>query len=178
MYMYQVAIKVFFLVLGIGLGSLQKGFTQSQPVRISIELPAGVGLSSKTPSATSTKGGNSGTSSSSGISESEKVDFALIAEDGTLIPLTWIQMKSMENNQFLVDLRDEKGIQINFPIYFLNDQSDELSSSIAYESLPAVLQFDRSPLLIRNKTPRQTSVRAWLGIPSLVPGTTLVLEYF
>ncbi|WP_288371032.1 hypothetical protein [uncultured Algoriphagus sp.] len=172
MYMYQATIKVLFLVLGIGLGSLQKGFAQSQPVRISIELPAGVGLSSKVPSATSTKGGNSG------ISESEKVDFALIAEDGTLIPLTWIQMRSLENSQFLIDLRDEKGIQINFPIYFLNDQTDELSLSKAYERLPALMQFDRSSLLIRNKTPRQTSVRAWLGIPSLVPGTTLVLEYF
>lgn len=176
MYMWQVGIKVFMLVLGLGLGTLHIGFAQDQPIRINIQLPAGVGLSAKSSTVSNTKGEQPG--SASGISESAKVDFAMVADNGTLIPLTWIQMKSMENNQFLVDLRDEKGIQINFPIYFLNDQSDELSSSKAYESLPAVLQFDRSPLLIRNKTPRQTSVRAWLGIPSLFPGTTLILEYF
>lgn len=179
MCMWQVVRinRVVLVLFFVGVLSFSAS-AQNQPIKINIQLPAGVGLSAKSSQGGTTAGGKSALLSGSGISESSKVDYALIDENGTLIPLVWIQMKSLENTQFVVDIRDEKGLQLQEAIYFLNDQTDDLSASRLYESLPAVLQFDNSSLLIRNKQPRQTSVKAWLGISTRIPGSSIVLEYF
>ena len=178
MCMLRAGIKLFLLAGIIGLGLMQEGFAQDQPIKINIQLPAGVGLSAKSPQSGKTAGAQSGSSSSSGISESAKVDFAFISENGTIIPVTWIQMKSLENTQFLLEFRDEAGKRLDSEAYFLNDQSDNLAEAKAYRSFPTLLQFDNSGFLIRNKVPRSVSVKSWLGIPAAVQGNRIVLEYF
>lgn len=178
MCMLRGGIKLFLLAGVCWLALIVEGVAQDQPIKINIQLPAGVGLSAKSPQSGKTAGAQSGSLSSSGISESAKVDFAFISENGIVIPLTWIQMKSLENTQFLLEFRDEAGQRVDFEAYFLNDQSDNLAEAKAYRSFPALLQFDNSGFLIRNKVPRSVSVKSWLGIPAAAQDNRIVLEYF
>ncbi|AMQ56004.1 hypothetical protein AO498_06235 [Algoriphagus sanaruensis] len=178
MFMWREEIKRISLILIFGVFFIQKGLSQNQPIKINIQLPAGVGLSAKSSQSGTSLGGKNAGLGSSGISESTKVNYALIDGNGMIIPLVWIQMKSLENSQFIVDFRDENDHSVEEALYFLNDQTDDLPASIRYEQLPVVLNFDDSNLLIRNRQPRQASVKAWLGFTTNYPGSKIILEYF
>ena len=105
------------------------------------------------------------------------VDFAVMSESGTLIPLSWIKMQALENSQFLVDFQKADGKRMNTTCYFLNTSTDVLQDAKPVTVFPAVMQFDKAGRLIRNFVPRRTSLYAWIGIPN-DPGMTVVFEYF
>jgi hypothetical protein len=165
--------------LGIGYGA----FAQDQTVKINIQLPAGVGLSA---GGGSSAGNGSSGSKGSVVGEPDGganriaetvVDFAVMSESGTLIPLSWIKMQALENSQFLVDFQKADGKRMNTTCYFLNTSTDVLQDAKPVTVFPAVMQFDKAGRLIRNFVPRRTSLYAWIGIPN-DPGMTVVFEYF
>lgn len=156
--------------LGIGIAA----FAQDQTVKINIQLPAGVGLSAGGGTSSSEAGGSDG--GANRIAETV-VDFAVMSEDGTLIPLSWIKMQALENSQFIVDFRKEDGSAMKTTCYFLNTGTDLLQEALPLTSFPAVMQFNREGRLIRNFVPRRTSVYSWIGIAN-DPAMTVVIEYF
>lgn len=175
---------VAFLIMGLGFGF--KVHAQDQTIKINIQLPAGVGLSAGGGSGASTgagKNGNGGSASESvsdgganRIAESV-VDFAVMSENGILIPLSWIKMQALENSQFMVDFRKADGSAMKTTCYFLNTSTDLLQEALPVTVFPAVMRFNREPRLIRNFVPRRTSVYSWIGIPN-DPSMTMVIEYF
>ncbi len=165
--------------LGIGIGA----FAQDQTVKINIQLPAGVGLSAGGGTSSSSSSSSSGTgeagASDGGANRIAEtvVDFAVMSENGTLIPLSWIKMQALENSQFIVDFRKEDGRAMKTTCYFLNTSTDLLQEALPVTSFPAVMQFNREGRLIRNFVPRRTSVYSWIGIAN-DPAMTVVIEYF
>lgn len=148
----------------------QFGMAQDQTIRINIELPAGVGLSSSMSSAE--KG------LEAFLNGYEVRDFSLIAEDGTFVPLTWIKMQTYENSQFLLDFKNQDESIKPGLVYFLNDNTNNLQSAQALGKFPALLNFNEKGLLIRNFLPRRITLNAWLGFNGEHPPITLLLEYF
>ena len=150
---------------------------QSQTLRINIELPAGVGLSS---GSSSKPGSNTSVTNEGGpqlYGETVK-NFSLIAEDGSFVNLTWIKMQTYENSQFLLDFKnqDETGKQTLF--YFLNDNTNNLQSAQSLKEFPALLNFNQNGLLIRSLVPRRITLSSWLGFYEGNQLKTLLLEYF
>ncbi|MBS4073147.1 MAG: hypothetical protein KGZ90_17590 [Algoriphagus sp.] len=163
-----------FLIMVLGIGYQVQA--QDQTVKINIQLPAGVGLSAGggSNSGSAAQGGEDG--GSNRIANSV-VDFAVISENGTLIPLSWIKMQALENSQFMVDFRKVDGSSMKTTCYFLNTSTDLLQEALPVALFPAVMQFNREPRLIRNFVPRRTSVYSWIGVPN-DPSMTMVIEYF
>ena len=163
-----------FLIIVLGIGYQVQA--QDQTVKINIQLPAGVGLSAGggSNSGSAAQGGEDG--GSNRIANSV-VDFAVISENGTLIPLSWIKMQALENSQFMVDFRKVDGSSMKTTCYFLNTSTDLLQEALPVALFPAVMQFNREPRLIRNFVPRRTSVYSWIGVPN-DPSMTMVIEYF
>jgi len=163
-----------FLIMVLGIGYQVQA--QDQTVKINIQLPAGVGLSAG-------GGSNSGSAAQGGEDgggnriANSVVDFAVISENGTLIPLSWIKMQALENSQFMVDFRKVDGSSMKTTCYFLNTSTDLLQEALPVALFPAVMQFNREPRLIRNFVPRRTSVYSWIGVPN-DPSMTMVIEYF
>jgi hypothetical protein len=122
------------------------------------------------------EGGQEPIKGSTMLSE-DQVEFALISETGKLLPLSWIRMQSMENSQFLVEFKDLGGSSLTTSCYFLNNNTDELQDASKISVFPALLQFNEKGRLIRNFSPRRTSVYSWIGIPN-DPGLVTVIEYF
>lgn len=207
-------IKFIFLLVLIGLGFGWEAYAQQlqlQPLKINIQLPAGVGLSSGNPTGSGTTNANGNTNGKESgeekgkdakgkDSKSEKakdskteggqepikgstsiaadqVEFALISETGRLVPLSWIRMQSMENSQFLIAFRNVEGSLLTTSCYFLNNNTDELQDASKVSVFPALLQFNEEGRLIRNFSPRRTSLYSWIGIPN-DPGLVTVIEYF
>jgi hypothetical protein len=173
---------VAFLILGLGFGHRVQA--QDQTVKINIQLPAGVGLSAGGGSgvASGTKGG--GSNGSEGVTDGGSnriaqsvVEFAVMLENGMLVPLSWIKMQALENSQFMVDFRKADGSVMKTTCYFLNTSTDELQDASLVTVFPAVMRFNREGRLIRNFVPRRTSVYSWIGIPN-DPSMTMVIEYF
>ena len=171
-----------FLILGLGFSFQVKA--QDQTIKINIQLPAGVGLSAGggSAAASGTKGG--GSNGSEGASDGganriaeSVVDFAVMLENGMLVPLSWIKMQALENSQFMVDFRKADGSAMKTTCYFLNTSTDALQDASLVTAFPAVMRFNREPRLIRNFVPRRTSVYSWIGIPN-DPSMTMVIEYF
>jgi hypothetical protein len=181
MYMWQAGridrgiLTLFFAgVVSIG------AFAQNQTVKINIQLPPGVGLSARS-GASSTGSAGSGSSSAADngtnrIAESV-VNYAVMSEDGTLIPLSWIKMQALENSQFLIDFQKSDGSRMKTTFYYLNTGTDFLQDAAPVTSFPAVMQFNYEGRLIRNFVPRRTSVYSWIGIPN-DPALRAVIEYF
>jgi|GEM_PF-2001428 len=163
-----------FLIMVLGIGYQVQA--QDQTVKINIQLPAGVGLSAG-------GGSNSGSAAQGGEDgggnriANSVVDFAVISENGTLIPLSWIKMQALENSQFMVDFRKADGTAIKPTCYFLNTSTDALQDASPVIAFPAVMRFNQEPRLIRNFVPRRTSVYSWIGVPN-DPSMTMVIEYF
>jgi hypothetical protein len=182
--MWQVGkTNRMWLVLSL---ALMLGFqvqAQDQTVKINIQLPAGVGLSAGGgTSAGNGKNGNKGSvagvpdGGANRIAETV-VNYSVMSEDGTMIPLSWIKMQALENSQFLVDFQKSDGSSMKTTCYFLNTSTDVLQDAKPVAAFPAVLQFSQEGRLIRNFVPRRTSVYSWIGIPN-DPGMTAVFEYF
>lgn len=225
----QQVIKNSILCLLIGFAVGWEGYAQQlqlqiQPLKINIQLPAGVGLTSGNP----TGSGNPGSGSTTGNGTStgkesveekakgekakdtksdknqdsksdkskeakeeswqipikgstllseDQVEFALVSETGKLVPLNWIRMQSMENSQFLVEFRNQEGRRLSTSCYFLNNNTDELQDAAKISVFPALFQFNEEGRLIRNFSPRRTSLYSWLGIPN-EEGLVTVIEYF
>ena len=178
--MWQVGrINRLGIVLIFVLGLAYQVQAQDQTVKINIQLPAGVGLSAGAGSNASNKGNGSDGATDGGanrIAESV-VDFAVMSENGTLIPLSWIKMQALENSQFMVDFRKADGSAMKTTCYFLNTSTDLLQEALPVTDFPAVMRFNREGRLIRNFVPRRTSVYSWIGIPN-DPAMTMVIEYF
>ena len=153
------------------------GMTQNQTLRINIELPAGVGLSSGSSSKLDFDASVNNEVGSNLYSEAAK-NYSLIAEDGSFVPLVWIRMQTYENSQFFLDFKnqDETGKSTFF--YFLNDNTNNLQRARSLIEFPALLNFNQNSLLIRSFVPRRITLNAWLGIKRENQLTTLRLEYF
>ncbi|MCZ8134174.1 MAG: hypothetical protein O9252_01575 [Algoriphagus sp.] len=183
--MWQVGrIKQLGIFLIIGLGFAYQVQAQDQTVKINIQLPAGVGLSAGggSAAASGTKGGGSNGSegaSDGGVNRIAQsvVDFAVMSENGMLIPLSWIKMQALENSQFMIDFRKADGSAMKTTCYFLNTSTDELQDASPVTVFPTVMRFNREGRLIRNFVPRRTSVYSWIGVPN-DPAMTMVIEYF
>ncbi len=167
---------VFFFAGLLSFGS----YAQDQTIKINIQLPAGVGLSAKS------GGGSEGTTGSSTSNASDNganriaessVNYAIMSEEGVLIPLSWIKMQALENSQFLIDFQKSDGSRMNTTCYYLNTGTDFLQDAAPVTSFPAVMQFNNEGKLIRNFVPRKTSVYSWIGIPN-DPAMHAVIEYF
>jgi hypothetical protein len=78
----------------------QVGMAQNQTLRINIELPAGVGLSSGSSSKLDSERSVNNEVEPDLYGETVK-NFSLIADDGSFVKLTWIKMQTFENSQFL-----------------------------------------------------------------------------
>lgn len=167
MCMWQVEIikKVSFLLL-IYFGWTFSSYSQDQTVKINIQIPAGVGIRTQ---ASSENGTNR-------LFENA-LNYSMLSEDGSLIPLFWFKMQSLENSQFLLDFRKLDGASIKTLCYFLNNSTDELQNSTRVNEFPALFQFSHEGRLIRNILPKRTSLYSWVGIPNN-PSMTTVIEYF
>ncbi len=173
-------INLLGIVLIFVLGFAHQVHAQDQTVKINIQLPAGVGLSAKS------GGGSAGSTGSSTsnvpdnganrIAESF-VNYAVMSEQGMLIPLSWIKMQALENSQFLIDFQKSDGSRMNTTCYYLNTGTDFLQDAAPVSSFPAVMQFNHEGRLIRDFVPRRTSVYSWIGIPN-DPAMRAVIEYF
>ncbi|MFC5193164.1 hypothetical protein ACFPIK_15440 [Algoriphagus aquatilis] len=161
----QRPIKLILISYLLGLPLAVSLSAQQQPLRISIQLPAGVGLSTGSVSSEESK------------IVGESLDFSLITEDGTVVPLTWIRMQSLENSQFLIDLKSASGESFRPFLYFLNDNSDRLERAKPVSAFPSVLQFNEEGKLIRTFFPRRTALYSWLGLPK-EEELWVRLEYF
>ena len=217
----QQVIKAIFLLFLIGLGVgwesyAQQGQLQIQPLKINIQLPAGVGLSSGNQAGSGSSNTNGSTNGKESANEKGKeakdknakdkeaksdkskdakaeggeapikgstsiagdqVEFALVSETGQVVPLSWIRMQSMENSQFLVEFRNQEGRRLSTSFYYLNNNTDELQDALQISVFPALLQFNEEGRLIRNFSPRRTSLYSWIGIPNAA-GLVTVIEYF
>lgn len=181
MCMWQVGrinrgVLVFFFAGVLSFGS----YAQDQTIKINIQLPAGVGLSARSggSSAGSTGSGSSNESDSGANRIAESVvNYAVMSEDGTFIPLSWIKMQALENSQFLIDFQKSDGSRMKTTCYYLNTGTDFLQDAAPVTSFPAVMQFNNEGRLIRNFVPRRTSVYSWIGIPN-DPAMRAVIEYF
>ncbi|MDG1277471.1 MAG: hypothetical protein P8O16_09335 [Algoriphagus sp.] len=155
----------------------QVGMAQNQTLRINIELPAGVGLNS---------GSSSKLDSERSVNNEVGPDlygktvknFALIADDGSFVKLTWIKMQTFENSQFLLDFKNQNETGKPIPFFFLNDNTNNLESARSLIEFPALLNFNQNGLLIRSFVPRRITLSAWLGFYRDNQPMTLVLEYF
>jgi hypothetical protein len=146
------------------------GMAQNQTLRINVELPAGVELRSMT-----------GVESGSGNelwSDIYGKNYAMIAEDGSLLPLRWIMIQTYENSQFLLEIKNQDVPGKQTFIYFLNDNTNNLQSAQSLKEFPALLNFNQKGLLIRNFKPRRTTFKAWLGYYGENQLESLLLEYF
>lgn len=169
----ELILPVIIFVLFIS----RLGMAQNQPLRINIELPAGVGLSS---GSSSKPGSNTSVTNEDGpqlFGETVK-NFSLIAEDGSFVNLTWIRMQTYENSQFLLDFKNQELPGKPSLIYFLNDNTNNLQSAQSLKEFPALLNFNQNGLLIRNLVPRRITLNAWLGFYGDNQLKTLLLEYF
>ena len=168
-------IELIIKLIAVAFFMVQIGMAQNQTIRINIELPAGVGLSSKS-SSMSSLGGSLGVD---GVPDGYKVrDFSLIAEDGSFVPLIWINMQTYENSQFLLDFKKQNEPIEPSLIYFLNDNTNNLQSAQSLKEFPALLNFNKKGLLIRSFVPRTYTLGAWLGFYGNNQPMTLLLEYF
>jgi hypothetical protein len=153
------------------------GMSQNQTLRINIELPAGVGLSS---GSSSLPGSETSASNEAGpplYGETVK-NFSLIAEDGSYIDLIWIKLQTYENSQFLLDYNQQGETGKPTVFYFLNDNTNNLPGAQALKEFPALLNFNQKGLLIRNIEPRRITLSSWLGFHQGNQLGTLLLEYF
>ena len=153
------------------------GMSQNQTLRINIELPAGVGLSS---GSSSLPGSETSASNEAGpllYGETVK-QFSLIAEDGSFVDLLWIKMQTFENSQFLLDFKNQDETSKPTFFYFLNDNTNNLQSAQSLKEFPALLNFNQKGLLIRNFVPRRITLNSWLGFYGENQPMTLLLEYF
>lgn len=168
-------IEHIFISIFLAFFIPQFGMAQNQTLRINIELPAGVGLSSGSSTKTGfeKRSGNDIRPDDSGTE-----NFSLIAEDGSFLPLVWIKMVTYENSQFLLDFKDQGMPGKPSLIYFLNDNTNNLQSAQSLNKFPALLNFNQKDLLIRNFVPRTTFLNAWLGFSGENQLKTLLLEYF
>lgn len=169
-------IKTILLAGLFSIGIAYSGQSQDQTVKINIQVPAGVGLSSGTSSISGNSDNETSDNGSNRLAESN-LDFSIFSEDGTLLPLFWIKMQSLENSQFLIDFKNERGLASNSAFYFLNNNTDELQRANRVTQFPALLQFSEASLLIRNFVPRRTSLYSWIGLPR-DPSMITVIEYF
>ncbi len=150
---------------------------QNQTLRINIELPAGVGLSSGSSSKLDSERSVTNEVGPDLYGETVK-NFALIADDGSFVKLTWIKMQTFENSQFLLDFKNQNETGRPIPSYFLNDNTNNLQSAQSLKEFPALLNFNQNGLLIRSFVPRRITLSAWLGFHRDNQPMTLVLEYF
>nr|MBI1229445.1 hypothetical protein [Cytophagales bacterium] len=153
----------------------QIGMAQNQTVRINIELPAGVGLSSTSSSTSSYAERLSPEAFSDGY---EVRDFSWVAADGSFVPLIWIKMRTYENSQFLLDFKNKDNLMMPSSVYFLNDNTNNLQNAQSLQEFPALLNFNQKGILIRSFVPRMNTLSAWLGFYPENQPVTLLLEYF
>jgi len=149
----------------------QFGMAQNQTLRINIELPAGVGLSSmssfeKSLNLDAFPYGYGGS------------DFLRLAEDGSFVPLIWIKIQAYENSQFLLDFKNQGEPIRPSLFFFLNDNTNDLQGVQSRREYPALLKFNQNGLLIRSFVPRTNILSAWLGFYGENQPMTLLLEYF
>lgn len=146
------------------------GMAQNQTIRINIELPAGVELRSM--SVVESSAGNELWPDIYGK------NYAMIEEDGSLLPLRWIMIQAYENSQFLLELKNHDVSGKPTFIYFLNDNTNNLQSAQSLKEFPILLNFNQKALLIRNFKPQRTTLKAWLGYYGENQLESLLLEYF
>lgn len=171
-YMWKVdQIKRLISLLVIFLAVVGLAFPQNQPVKIIIEIPAGVGVS-KVGNGLADGSGGDGSGIDSGTT------FPLLAENGTFLPLYWLKMQSFEDSQFLLDFSYPGENSKLVTAYFLNDQSGDLQLARKLPKFPFVLNFNQERMLIRNVLPKRIFFNAWLGFTIPDTGVTAIIEYF
>lgn len=168
-------IELIFLSIFLAFSISQSGMAQNQTLRINIELPAGVGLSS---GSSTMQSPNKSSSYDVWTDLYDTKNFSLITEDGSLAPLIWIKMQTFENSQFLLNYRNKDEIGKKTFFYFLNDNTNNLQNAKSLKEFPALLSFNQKAMLIRNFVPRRVSLNSWLGIYKENQLETLILEYF
>lgn len=151
------------------------GIAQNQTMRINLELPAGVGLSS---------GSNSMTGfQMNQLSEDLQSYFGMknsfyLPERDSYVQLYWIKMQAYENSQFFLDFRSKCLIEKSELFYFLNDDTYFIEFAQALQEIPVLLNFNKQGLLLRSFVPKKNRLTFWFGFYSDCDQKTLLLEYF
>ena len=175
-YMWRVdQIKRLVSLLVIFLAVVGLAFSQNQPVKIIIEIPAGVGISKAGNGLADGSDGNGSGADASGIDSG--MIFPVFTENGTLLPLYWLKLQSFEDSQFLLDFSYANENSQLVTAYFLNDQSGDLQLAQKLPAFPFALNFNRDRMLIRNVLPKRIFFNAWLGFTIPNTGVTAIIEY-